>query len=256
MNDKTVNSDSFKCPSCGADMTFDPASGMLSCAFCDHKDEIIAVNEEIEEYDLLTAEEDPAMADWGTETKTVECDNCGGKTVVPAGETTVTCAFCGSAKVVSTDEMPGIKPESLIPFKIDNKKANILFAEWIKKRRFAPSALKKEYREDGLKGVYIPYWSYDTNTHSSYTGQAGDYYYETEMRTVTVNGRTQTRPHRVQKTRWRFVSGTYDKSFDDIIFNDSGKVDQKIIERIEPFHLNELVKYNPKFFSRFLGGAV
>ena len=251
MNNKSVQSDSYKCPSCGADMTFDPKSGMLSCAFCDHKDEIITVNEEIEEYDFNTVEEDPSLNDWGTETKTIECNNCGGKTVVPAGETTVKCSFCGSAKVVSTDELPGIKPESLIPFKIDKKKSSDLFAAWIKKRRFAPSALKKEYRDGGPKGVYVPYWSYDTKTHSTYTGQAGDHYYETEMRTVTVNGRTETRPHRVQKTRWRFVSGTYDKNFDDIIFNDSDKVDQKIIERIEPFHLNELVKYNPKFLAGF-----
>ena len=71
------------------------------------------------------------------------------------------------------------------------------------------------------------------------------------MRTVTVNGRTETRPQRVQKTRWRFVSGTYDKTFDDIIFNDSGKVDQNIIRRIEPFHLNELLKYSPKFLAGF-----
>ena len=251
MSDKTVNSDSFKCPSCGADMAFDPKSGMLSCAFCDRKDEIIAVNEDIEEYDFNTAEADASLNDWGTETKTVECDNCGGKTVVPAGETTVKCAFCGSAKVVSTDELPGIKPESLVPFKIDKKKALDFFAAWIKKRRFAPFALKNEYRNDGLKGVYIPYWSYDTDTRSSYTGQAGDYYYVTEMHTVTVNGRTETKPHQVRKIRWRFVSGTYDKSFDDIIFNDSGNVDQKIIERIEPFHLNELVKYNPKFLAGF-----
>ena len=71
------------------------------------------------------------------------------------------------------------------------------------------------------------------------------------MRTVTVNGRTETRPHRVQKIRWRFVSGTYDKAFNDIIFNDSDRIDQKIIEKIEPFHLNELVEYNAKFLAGF-----
>jgi uncharacterized Zn finger protein (UPF0148 family) len=251
MSEVTVSSESFKCPSCGADMTFDPKSGMLSCAFCDHKDEICTTNEEIEEYDFNSAETDTSLNDWGAKTKTISCDNCGGKTVVPADETTVKCAFCGSAKVISTDELPGIRPESLIPFKIDNNRALGLFKDWIKKRRMAPFALKKEYSTGGLKGVYIPYWSYDTNTHSSYTGQAGDYYYVTEMRTVTVNGKTEMQPHRVQKTRWRFVSGTYDKSFDDIIFNDSGRVDQKIIEKIEPFHLNELVKYNPKFLAGF-----
>ena len=251
MEDTNLKNDNFKCPSCGADMRYDPGSGMLHCDFCDRKEEICANNEDIEEYDFLSAETDTSLNDWGAETKTIECKNCGGKTVVPSDQTTVNCAFCGSSSVVSIDELPGIKPESLIPFKIESSKALSLFGGWIKKRYLAPFSLKKEYKAGNLKGVYIPYWSYDANTLSTYTGQAGDYYYVTEMRTVTINGRTETRPHRVQKIRWRFVSGSYDKFFDDIIFNDSGNVDQKLIEKIEPFHLNELVKYNPKFLAGF-----
>lgn len=251
MSEKIVKSDSFKCPSCGADMKFDPSSGMLLCDFCDRKEKIKAVNEDIEEYDFLSAESDESLNDWGAQTKTIQCDNCGGKTVMPTGETTVTCAFCGSPNVIATDELPGIKPESLIPFKIDFNKANTFFAGWIKKRRLAPFALKKQYKAGKMKGVYIPYWSYDTNTQSNYTGQAGDYYYVPETYTVTVDGKTETRTRQVQKIRWRFVSGTYDKLFDDIIFNDSGNVDQKIIEKIEPFRLNELIKYNAKFLAGF-----
>lgn len=251
MSDKVVHSESFKCPSCGADMKFDPAKGMMHCEFCERDEEIETVNEEIEEYDFFSAEADESLNDWGAQTKTVECDNCGGKTIVPAEETTVACAFCGSPKVVSTDELPGIKPESLIPFKIDDGKAKLLFADWVKKRWLAPFALKKEYKADKMKGVYIPYWSYDTKTMSSYTGQAGDYYYTTETYTVTVDGKTETRTRQVRKIRWRFVSGTYDKEFDDIIFNDSGNVEQAIIEKIEPFHLNELVHYDPRFLAGF-----
>jgi len=251
MRKETVKSDSFKCPSCGADMKFSPATGAMHCDFCERDEAIEAVDEEIEEYDFATAETDETLNDWGGETKTVECENCGGKTVVPAGETTVACAFCGSPKVLDKEELPGIKPESLIPFKIDIDKAGELFKAWIKKRKFSPSALKREYRADNAKGVYIPYWSYDTNARSTYTGQAGDYYYDTETYTETVDGRTQTKNRQVRKVRWRFVSGTYDKTFDDIIFSDSGNVDQKMIERIEPFRLNELVHYDPRFLAGF-----
>ena len=252
MSENLTNSDSFKCPSCGADMRFDPASGKLKCDFCEREEAIEANNEDIEEYDFNAAENDESLSDWGTITRTVQCDNCGGTTVVPAGQTTVTCAFCGSPKVVAREELPGIKPESLIPFKVDEDKAKGLFKNWIKKRRFAPSALKKSLRTDNLKGVYIPYWSYDTNTRSVYSGQAGDYYYVPETYTVTVNGRTEVRTRQVQKIRWRFVSGTYDKSFDDLIFNDSGNVDQRILEQIEPFMLNELLQYNPRFLAGFV----
>ena len=251
MSENLAGNESFKCPSCGADMRFDPASGSLKCDYCNREEAIAITNQNIEEYDFESAESDVSLRDWGTATKTVQCENCGGTTIVPADQTTVTCSFCGSPRVLLIDELPGIKPESLIPFKIDVGKSKELFKSWIKKRKFAPSALKKTARADNLRGVYIPYWSYDTNTHSSYTGQAGDYYYESETYTVTVNGRAETRTRQVQKIHWRFVSGNYDKSFDDIIFNDSGYVDQKIIERIEPFVLSDLLHYNPKFLAGF-----
>lgn len=249
--EKKVDSSAFKCPSCGADMRFDPTSGHLKCDFCDREETIEASHDDIEEYDFDKAETDEILNDWGAQTKTVQCDNCGGTTVVPAVQTTVECAFCGSPKVVSIDELPGIKPESVIPFKIDFKNANERFDKWVRKRKFAPSALKKNSRADKMKGVYIPYWSYDTNTWSTYTGQAGDYYYAPETYTTTSNGRTETRTRQVQKIRWRFVSGTYDKAFDDIIFNDSRNVDQKIIEQIEPYQLSELLQYNPRFLAGF-----
>ena len=136
MNESTVGSDIFKCPSCGADMTFDPQSGNLSCALCDRKDDICTVNEEIEEYDFDADETNPSLNDWGIATETVNCGNCGGKVVVPAGQATSACAFCGLSKVTSTDELPGIRPASLIPFKIDANKANSLFYDWMKKASF------------------------------------------------------------------------------------------------------------------------
>ncbi len=249
--EKKVESSAFKCPSCGADMRFDPESGHLKCDFCGREEAIEANREDIEEYDFEKAETDETLNDWGTQTKTVQCENCGGTTIVPAEQTTVTCAFCGSPKVVSRDELPGIKPESVIPFKIGAKESHDLFIKWIKKRKLAPSKLKKEYKADNVKGVYIPYWSYDTNTMSTYSGQAGDYYYAPETYTSTSNGRTETQSRQVQKIRWRFVAGTYDKAFDDIIFNDSGTLDQKMIERIEPYQLNELLHYNPRFLVGF-----
>ena len=161
--EKKVQSSAFKCPSCGADMRFDPQSGNLKCDFCGREEAIEANRDDIEEYDFEKAATDETLNDWGTQTKTVQCENCGGTTIVPAEQTTVTCAFCGSPKVVSRDELPGIKPESVIPFKIAAKESHDLFITWIKKRKLAPSKLKKEYKADNVKGVYIPYWSYDTN---------------------------------------------------------------------------------------------
>ena len=246
---KPAGADSFKCPSCGADMRSDDKNGKLFCDYCNRAEEICTAEETTEEHDFLSAETNKTLKDWEIETKVIKCTDCGGKAIITASETEVACPFCGSPAQV-TDEPPGIRPDSLVPFKIERNKAFDLFVKWIKKRRMAPFKLKKEYLTDNLKGVYIPYWSYGSSTNSAYTGQAGDYYKETEMRTVTVEGKTEMKPHRTQKIKWRFVSGTYDRNFKDIIFSDSG-LDKKTLENLEPFMLNELLKYNPKYLSGF-----
>jgi hypothetical protein len=114
----------------------------------------------------------------------------------------------------------------------------------------SPFSLKKKYIAENIKGVYIPYWSYSSGTESSYTGQAGDYYNTDEVSTVTVSGKTETKTDRVRKIRWRFISGSYDNVFKGIMYNDSG-IDQKILEKLEPYRLNELVKYDPRFLTGF-----
>ncbi len=251
MKNNDVKNESFKCPSCGADMKYDSQLGQLGCDFCDRRERLLAVNEDIEEFNFEAAENDESLNDWGLKTKTIKCSNCGAKTVTATDKPLVSCAFCGSVNIAPVQEQPGIRPESLIPFIIDMNKAALLFETWIKKRWLAPFALKKGYSSNKLRGVYIPYWSHDTQTKSSYIGQAGDYYNDTEMRTVTVDGKTETKPHKVQKVRWRFISGTFDKKFDAIMYNDSRNIDPKRIEKIEPYRLNELIKFDQKFMTGF-----
>ncbi len=248
MSSLLQTSDYFKCPSCGADMKLDVPSKTACCDFCNRKDEITAVNEDIVDLDFNKTETDASLNDWGTDVSVVRCAGCGKQSLSASAD--APCAFCGSADMTFVDMLPGLRPDSLIPFKIDVNKAVQLFIRWIKRRRFSPFALKREFKAGNIRGVYIPYWSYDTNAKSSYTGQAGDYYYDDETSTVTISGKTETKTRRIQKIRWRFVSGSYDRNFKDIMFNDSA-LDQKVLESLEPFRLNELIKYEPRFLQGF-----
>lgn len=248
MSSLLQTSDYFKCPSCGADMKLDVSSKTACCDFCNRKDEITAVNEDIVDLDFNKTETDASLNDWGTDVSVVRCAGCGKQSLSASAD--APCAFCGSADMTFVDMLPGLRPDSLIPFKIDVNKAVQLFIRWIKRRRFSPFALKREFKAGNIRGVYIPYWSYDTNAKSSYTGQAGDYYYDDETSTVTISGKTETKTRRIQKIRWRFVSGSYDRNFKDIMFNDSA-LDQKVLESLEPFRLNELIKYEPRFLQGF-----
>ncbi|MFD2146553.1 hypothetical protein [Mucilaginibacter antarcticus] len=85
-----------------------------------------------------------------------------------------------------------------------------------------------------LKGVYLPHWTYDTDTTTIYTGQRGDYYYTTETYTETVNGRSETRTRQVRHTRWSSASGTVNCDFRDLVVPASKSLPDKTLYNLTP----------------------
>lgn len=249
-NVKNEDTHLFPCSSCGGNMVFDPSSQLLKCPYCGSTMDI-QKRKDIKEYDILSAVHD-ANTDWGSEKRIIRCKSCGAQTVLDNNKTAEFCAFCGSSHIVRQEDSPGIVPESLIPFKISKETALGRFKMWIKKRYFAPGALKNEYKNQKLNGVYIPCWTYDANTYSTYTAEAGTYYYETETDWVEEDGHRKMVTRQVRKIMWRFVSGDYWANFNDVLINASKQVDDNLMRKLEPFHLDELLQYKPEFLSGFL----
>jgi len=243
-------SDQFPCPSCGGQMAYDPEAGTLHCTYCEKTLDIDRDSTEILEYDLQEGL-NQADQDWGRDTQVVTCRSCGAQTVLDPHSVSQNCSFCGSAHVVCVDEMAGIKPESLIPFKIPRSKAESFFTRWLGRKWLAPRSLKKEYRPEKIQGVYVPFWTYDAATHSTYTAEAGTYYYTTRTRTITQNGKTRTVTEQVRHVRWRRVSGTYAKAYDDLLINAASHMQGRLIRKIEPFDLRELISYRPEYLAGF-----
>ena len=108
-------SDQFPCPACGGQMTYDPEAGTLRCAYCE-KDAQPSIRT-APRYRSTTWSRGLSQADqdWGQATQVIRCQSCGAQTVLEAHSVSQYCSFCGSAHVVSIDEMAGIKPESLVP---------------------------------------------------------------------------------------------------------------------------------------------
>ena len=250
-NKTTQGTEGFKCTSCGGTTVFDPQTQALKCEYCQAEYPIEPAPGTITEKDFFTVDES-ANQDWGAETRVFKCKNCGGETVLEGNLVSSRCAFCGSPNVVSIEELPGIKPESVLPFKIGKSNAINLFKTWIGKRFWAPNALKKSHSMDqNMKGIYVPHWTYDSQTYSTYRGTAGNYYYETQRFTVMVDGKPQQQTRQIQKIRWFPVSGDYSRFFDDVLINDSTNIDQTIMTNIQPFDLSKLEVYNPRFLSGF-----
>ena len=237
----------FPCPSCGGKMIFSPENQSLTCHYCENTLDIASESTTIIEYSLSEAE---ALADhnWGQEKMVIQCKQCGGQTVVDSSYKATNCVFCHSNHVIPQTDSVGIKPESLVPFKITDSEAKKRFKTWLKKRFYAPRKLKNQLKLDDVKGIYIPFFTYDSDTYTAYKARRGDYYYTT--RTRRVNGKTVT--ERVRHTRWRNVSGVFQHYYDDVLINSSKKVDDKLISKIGGFNIASLASYQPEYLAGYM----
>jgi hypothetical protein len=241
-----------RCNQCGGDAVFRPGKDAIGCKFCDHVEPIIIdVSLRVLELDydtaLTTAPTGPAaeMSHGGRE---IECKNCGARTIVTGHATR--CPFCDAAVVVEIpDDRPQILPQSVLPFGIDLKEAGAHFAKWLASRWFAPGDLVKRSKKDGMDGVYLPYWTYDSDTTTYYTGERGEHYYETEHYT-DANGDRKTRE--VKKTRWYAASGTVHVDFDDVLVCGSRSLPEKLVDKLEPWDLPALRPFDDRFLAGFL----
>jgi uncharacterized CHY-type Zn-finger protein len=243
---------SFKCGQCGAKMTFVPGSTAQKCPYCDHENAIPQGEEDIEELDYHAFLHQAMGQEDMIDRLTIKCESCGAESTFEDNITAKHCVFCGMDVVSTAHSTKVIKPKSLLPFNIDKRKAHQNFQKWIQKLWFAPNALKKMATSDsGLTGMYVPYWTYDSDTTTFYRGQRGDHYYETETYTTTENGKTVTKTRQVRKTRWRSVSGTVWRNFDDVLIMASHSLPRKYADKLQPWDLKNLTPYRDEFLSGF-----
>lgn len=244
----------FPCSGCGGPMLFDSEVQNLKCQYCGNEQEIEDSMEIPTEHDLDLSDTDDDMGqtDWGFQQQTIHCENCGGEGLIPKLETATLCVFCGSPKVLVQGDTTSIRPETIIPFRMSLDKALTSFKSWKKKRWFVPNALKKEELVSRLTGIYIPYWTFDSMTSSSYSAERGDYHYRNETRTRVVDGKTETYTERVRYTVWHSVDGHYKDVFDDILILASKRYDKALLKKIGGFDLNQLKEYKPEYLSGFI----
>ncbi len=243
----------FKCRGCGAKMEFKPAADARKCPCCGHENPIPKSEDDIKELDLrayiiaLAAHEDT------TEHLTIKCQACAAETTADPNVTARDCAFCGTPIVATAASTKHIKPKSLLPFHITRKQGRDLFTKWINALWFVPSGLKRLARQENrLNGMYVPYWTYDSDTISFYRGQRGEHYYVTEHYTThDSEGKPVRKTRRARKTRWRPVSGTVWASFDDILVLASNSLPRKYTEKFEPWDMENLTPCKDEYLSGF-----
>ena len=242
----------LKCSGCGAILEFKPGTKNLTCTYCGAQNIIEESEEVIEEIDYEEFIRTQYAKEEKIEIVSVKCSACGASITLAPNVTSDHCPYCASNIVVESGSTSTVlKPKSLLPFAVDRNTAAESFRNWINKLWFAPSDLKEKAAKGKLDGIYVPYWTYDSKTATSYTGARGTYYYVTETYTTTENGQTVTKTRQVRKTRWTPTSGYVQNDFDDILVIASQSLPVKYTQKLEPWYLKDLVPYNDKYLSGF-----
>ena len=245
----------YPCPACGADLLYEPKDGFLSCLHCGNKEAIPASAERVEErsFEHYLQMRPQQLQPLAANALEVQCQSCGATVAFTPPEVARQCDFCGVqivAEAKSAD--PTLAPEGILPFRITQQQANTSLREWLQSRWFAPNALKTFAQPDAIRGVYLPFWTYDTNTTSFYSGERGDHYYTTETYYERDSkGNQVARTRQVRHTRWSPASGTVTRWFDDILVPASVSMPQNRLEALEPWDLMELKPYDPAFLAGF-----
>ena len=241
----------YSCPACGAEAIWNPAKQALVCPFCGTASpaKLDEDSGRIVEHDLVAALR--AVADgrrgWQAEKRYVRCQSCRAISVLDPARQAQSCDFCGSAQLVPYEQSNGsIRPESLLPFKLSEDQARDRIRSWYGRLWLAPAALKRRALTDTVKGIYLPYWTFDAQLDAQWTAEAGHYYYTTETYTDSA-GRVQSR--QVQHVRWEPAAGRLQHSFDDDLVCASVGVHPALMRGIEPFPTSELKPYDAGYVA-------
>lgn len=246
--------DKYPCAACGAQAEWNPSKQLLVCTFCGTSAPFSVDDKTgaLVEHDLVKAlrEIPDAERGWLEAKRTVQCQSCKAVSVFEAGRVGQNCDFCGSPSLLDYQEIRApIRPQGILPFKIDTGHVRDQIRRWFGSKWLAPSDLKSRGMVDRVNGIYIPYWTFDAEVHCPWEADAGHYYYTTEQYRDN-QGHTQTR--RVRHVRWEPASGEIQHFFDDVPVPGTHGVHTDLLRQVEPFATKELVGYETAYVSGFV----
>ncbi len=245
---------SFPCDKCGASLVFCSDEGALRCQYCGETNRITPPKLPIYENDL-----DDALYRLERTKKVnllddmhAKCPSCGAGFDMDAHIRSTKCPFCATPVVTNLDIFMPLSPKSLLPFAINQKEAKVIFKKWVGNLWFAPNSLKKFTETDSrFNGIYLPYWTYDSQTHSDFRGQRGDTYYERVTRRVYVNGREEFVEDMEPRIEWTPVQGSVERHFDDVLIGATKTIPRKLVDALEPWDLENLENFDDQYLSGF-----
>ena len=229
----------------------EPGAESLKCTFCAHVVPIAAQPRLIQENDFESARQRVkrgSAAEVTQHGREVQCKNCGARSVTTLQAKR--CPFCDEPLVMElAPTHDSILPDAVLPFGVDKQAAGDKYKKWLSSRWFAPGDLVARAKRDGMDGVYVPYWTFDSRSTTYYSGARGDYYYTTEEY-ADAQGNVKTK--QVRHTAWKQVSGTVFVNFDDVLVCASKGMPGKRLKQLEPWQLDQCKPFEGAFLAGFV----
>ena len=233
----------FKCPCCDGAIEFDSTAQKMKCPYCGTEIEMEALQpqeQQTEEMNWDTA----AGGEWQPgETEGLRvytCQTCGGEIVADETTGAAECPFCGNPVVMTGQFAGDLKPDLVIPFKIDKKAAIAKLQELYKGKILLPKVFKDQNHIKEVKGLYVPVWLFDTDA------DARVLYNASTVRTWSDRNYNYTETSYFSVTRGGSIG------FENVPVDGSTKMDDTMMESIEPYDLSAAVDFQTAYLSGYL----
>lgn len=238
----------YKCPSCGGAIAFDSKIQKMKCPYCDlemEMDSFQSMDEHLEELH-------PTNSSTSTENSTEEwqedddqmnvfvCKSCGGELIADENTAATACPYCDNPVVLKERLMGGLKPELVIPFKLDKKAAKEALNKHVQGKRLLPKVFKDQNHIDEIKGIYVPFWLFDV------TVDANLQYSAQNIRTWNDS------KYNYKEISYYSVLREGQLNFTHLPVDGSKKIDDILMESIEPFDFSEAVDFQTAYLAGYL----
>ena len=238
----------YKCPCCGGAIEFDSGLQKMKCPYCDTEFEMETLvsydNELKNEASDDMAWETAAGGQWqegeAAGLRVYTCQSCGGEIVGDETTAATSCPFCGNPVVMMGQFSGALKPDYVIPFKLDKKAALEALKQHYGGKRLLPKIFTEENHIDEVKGVYVPVWLFDADADANIRYKA------TRIRTWS------TSEYRYTETSYYAVMRAGTIGFERVPVDGSTKMDDALMESIEPFDFTDAVDFQTAYLAGYL----
>ncbi len=235
---------SYKCKSCGAPLRWDAEQGLLLCDHCDSTFDPEVFESEDKgnkeaEYDWSINQDDESR-ETIENTRTYKCKSCGAEIVTDSTTIASKCPYCDNVLVMEPGISGILKPNAIIPFKIAQKDLKPIVKEFYSGKILLPSNFIKKSNIEEIKGMYVPFWLFDTLADGNITFDG------TKVRTWHDSKYNYT------ETKHYDVYREGSMRFEKVPVDGSKKMDDGLMDSVEPYDYKKLVDFDPAYFSGFL----